>query len=409
MKKIIMSVFLISLVGLTACSGNSNPFGSDNPLDGQSPEVQNGEAPKGPQVPDEKPIGKDVFVIDGEGFSDHIVLQQNNEREIVLTARSFFDKSQYRMEITNLNAFKGATIESTDGDVAAGQVATIKFKWSPTAKEVFNMVTTYKMDVMVYTTNMKNVYSYTKSFSVFVYREEYTAPEVTNIQKLGTPLKEGQATTFMVDVRDKDGVDLPSDGRPKLMVLPSYSFGTNLAPYISTGTATQDLTDPTLWHFTVTVDLKKAELTDSSINGNFYVAAKSRFDKVSPPLSGMIDVWSNVAAPKTTWPTTLKFKKGANNQYTFIVQDPKSEGILDVQIKSTCATWPGTASCACEPVMEAGKPVEFVKSCSIQWQVPADVTATTWDFEYTGKNLSKNKADTTPTEVNFKSVITLVN
>ena len=74
MKKSMVFAFLALSLAMSACGGNKNPFGSSDPFKDSPDDVKNGMLKPKPQAPDEKPIGKDVFVIDGEGFAEHIVL-----------------------------------------------------------------------------------------------------------------------------------------------------------------------------------------------------------------------------------------------------------------------------------------------------------------------------------------------
>jgi len=391
MKKSMVFTFLALSLVLGACGGNKNPFGSSDPFKDQPDDVKNGMLKPLPQAPQEKPIGKDVFVIDGEGFAEHIVLEQNANREVTLTARSFFDHSLFHLEISNLSDFKGATVTSTDGDSDAQQPATIKFKWTPGAEAVVEPVTVYTMNMLVYTTNLKNVYSYQKSFTVFVYRADYSAPEIMNIQKVVLPLKEGKSATFKVDVRDRDGLYYPIESRPTLMFMPKYIYyGANVSQYMSVDTVTQDPVDPSVFHFTVDVDLTNAEITNSSVTASFYVSAKSRFDKVSQPAASDMKVFTSLSKAMTTAPAAMSFKKGAVNHYEFQVFDPKSEGIVKMNPMYDCSSMPGSI-CSCS---QDTNDVSIVR-CVIDWTPAANYPlGTAAQLTYGSTTTNSSTADT---------------
>jgi hypothetical protein len=179
---------------------------------------------------------------------------------------------------------------------------------------------------------------------------------------------------------------------------------------MKTDTPTQDSVDPTLWHFNVSVNLNDAEITPDYDTLDYYVSARSRFGAVSVPVEGSANVWSKIGTPKTTWSEKLTFEIGAMNKYSFIVRDPRGDGILAAQVVSDCAAFPGGgASCSCEAVLDGGNAVGSEQMCTIAWNIDATVAPQDVNFEYSATNASQNKSNTNTVVTPFTGIIHLVN
>lgn len=373
--------FLFLSTALVIGCGDQDPY-KDTPADLKNGvSVTKGDTPTG-----EKPPGSDVFRIDGEGFTDDIIFKQDQEREVTISARSFIPGSKFALKIMNMETFPDATTTMTEGDAATSQRATVTLKWKPGLAQIQKDPTVYPLDVAVVTTNLEHVFSHKQSFRVLLYRSSFPIPEVVFVSPIPAVV-EGRTGSFKVDVLDYDA-------RPTLTFLPLHSsFNTtpnNGALYISSvSDGAQDVKNPALWHFDVSINTGTSEITTTSTNMKFYVAALSRFMVPSVPVETDYRVLTNTEKPVTSWNSEVNFKIGLDNRYQFTVSDPKKEGTITASF-SKCDVHPGAPSCYCEK-QKTPSEVKWAYVCTVAWTVPDTLKPNeTFQFTYDVINTNPN-------------------
>lgn len=396
--KSVVSLF-ISIVfafGLTACGGTSQ-----DPLEKQSELVKGGEVPSKPKPPKEKPLAQDVLRIDG---ADFFVFRENVEQEISIKARSGFNEALYTIEVTNMDSFKNATMTTIEGDVAKDQQAQVNFKWTPPKGMVFADVITYQLETMVYTTNLAENYSFKKTFNIFIYKETFSVPEIISVTSLPAAIKENTTAQFKVKVKDVDGTETTL---PSLLALTDYTQK-NGAPYVSWGKAVQDVNDPQMWWFDVTINLKDVDLTTGADNAEFSLSALSAAGKKSNPYKLNFTVWSSVLKPVTSWMDAVEFKIGQGNHFDFTIVDPRGEGKLTAKFLTNCSTLAGAPTCVCIPRVGIAGKADTLMSCSIDWMVPTGTPTQEQVIVFNAQNKSTLPGDTQMENANFSGKIKLV-
>lgn len=396
MKLISFCLIGVLALSLTACGGTEQ-----DPLDSLPPEVQNGQLPSKPKPPKEKPMASDVLRIDG---ADFFVFRENMEQEIAIRARSTFENVTYKVEITNLDQFKGATTEAVDGDAAKDTQAEVSFKWTPAKGLVFADVVTYTLDTIVYTTNLEENYSFKKSFNIFIYKETFNVPQILSMEPVLGAVKEGATAQFKVKVKDLDGTPTTM---PNLMALTDYTQK-NGAPYLSWDPPVQDPNNADNWLFTVKINLANVEITTGADTAEFSIAAVSAAGKKSNPSKGSFNVWSSITPPITSWLDVVEFKVGQSNHFDFSILDPRGEGKLSTSFLTSCATLPGAPACNCVLKVGVSGKANTLAACSIDWAVPSDISVQEQQIVYNAQNKSTLTGDAETKNVNFSGKIKLV-
>lgn len=399
MKWYLLATAAVLSLTLTACGGTKQ-----DPFADESEPVKNGQVPGKPAPPDEKPLSQDVLRIYSAEGGDYFVFREGVEQEIEIRATSSFNDVQYAVEISNLDQFKNATSETTEGDSSKGTGATATFKWAPPKGQVIADVITYQLEAKVYTMNFTHEYVYIKKFQVFIYKENFAIPEIVSISPVAGAVKEGKTSSFTVTVKD---IDATPSTQPDLLAMTSYA-DKNGAPYVSWNAPVQDAVNPTLWRFTVSVNLVDVEITNGQNKAELAIAAVSAAGKKSQAQKVSYNVWTSIMAPSTSWIEPVAFKIGQKNRFDFTILDPKGEGELKANFITPCAALPGAPQCTCANKVGVTGKANTLAACTIEWNVPADIPFQEQQILYTGENKSTLPGDVDVKTVPFNGKITLV-
>lgn len=398
MKWYLIVTAAVLSMALTACGGTQQ-----DPLAEESEAVQNGEPPGKPKPPEEKVLAQDVLrIFSSEG--DYFVFREGVEQEVEVRATSSFDNVQYTVEITNLNQFKDATSDLVLGDSKSGTGAQASFKWTPPKGQVIADVVTYQLEARVRTTNLANEYVYIKKFQVFVYKENFPAPEIVSISPVPGAVKEGTTSSFTVTVKDTDATPATA---PDLLVMTGYT-DKNGAPFLSWNAPVQDSSNPSLWAFTVRVNLTDVEITNGANNAELALAVVSAAGKKSQAQNVAYTIWTSVMLPTTSWLEPVAFKIGQKNHFDFSILDPKGEGDLSALFITQCASLPGAPQCACVSKVGVAGKANTLSACSIDWDVPANIPFQEQQFLINAENKSTVLGDPDSKAIVFNGKITLV-
>ena len=383
-------------IALVACGGTEQ-----DPLAKQPESIKQGLPPFAPKPPPERPLAQDILRIDSDSYH---IFRDNTEKEILITARAEFNDAIYQLNITNLNTFRGATVEAVDGDSSVGRKAELRFKWTPPKGLTYADIVTLRLKVEVYTTNYENNYKQTRDLEIFIYNEYTSVPEILSLGGLSGSLKEGDTGTFKVKVKD---IDSTVDNPPSLVVS-SDEKDINGAPYLSWGSPVQDIQDPTIWYFDVNVNLNNKELTSSKSIAGYKMGVIGASLRRSSLRSGSFTVLNKVEIPLSTWLTPVDFMIGKENRFEFHVFDPKGDGSLTAQFMTTCLGLPGSPRCDCAPQIGLTGKANTLATCTLAWSVPLDTLPQRLQLEYRADNKSTVVGDTQTANKTFFGIINLV-
>lgn len=301
----------------------------------------------------------------------------------------------YDVSIVNLADFPGATFDPSTGS----------FKWTPPPGFVDQ---NYTRNVRIQATIQTKFLPYrqtTQDIVAVVTRAEQD-PTVVSIEDLTTkPTKEGDVRRFKVVVRDPHGDDAKPEYKPHLEIVSSGATGASATSLISCdGTdgctnPTREKADPTLWDFTLVLDLSDAtaanghkEITKDQATLQFAVRAISRFGEASGLKPADVAVVTSIDDPVISWSEgdPLNVTAGQNNVVTFMVYDSGSNSNLTVNFDTRCDQVLGAnSSCTCTGI---GRDPNGPQLCTISWLVPAAPTQTDYDIVLSSLNQSKTDA-----------------
>lgn len=393
MKRLNPLLIAALALALSACGGKQQ-----NPFSEASEDIKHGKPPgANTDTKDEKPDPPTVLKVDGPA---HYVFQQGEELEITIPARSLYPKSQYKVEITNLDAFKGATQETVDGNTETKTMAQVKMKWTPPKDLFFDDKTALTLNVRIYTTNLDEDFSNIESKLIYVYKSNYSIPQIVKITPPAKPIKENSVGTILIQVRDEDGLDATYP--PTLDFGPASFSAMNAAAFLVPQSPTQELKDPAVWNFKVDVRLPNTVTTDSQVM-SYYVSAVSHFGRKSPASAGNFTAWTSIVPVVSSWSGPVEFKIGASNRHQFTVIDALQEGIVSVNLKTSLAGLPGAPTLGCAKAATQSEQI-----CTINWNVPADATVGDHQLSFDLVNKSPITGDTDMNTKAFSGLIKLV-
>jgi len=395
MKMAQMFLVVAVALSLVGCGGTEQ-----DPLASQPENIKNGEPPSKPQPPKETPQSQDVLRIDSDAYH---IYRDNTEKEIRITARTEFDDAIYELNVTNLSTFRGATIETIEGDASAGRLAELRFKWTPPKGIAFADIVSLRLKTEVYTKNYEENYKYTRDFEIFIYNENASVPQILNLGKLNSPIREGEMASFQVKVKD---VDSTVDSPPSL-IISSDIKDINGAPYLVVKSPAQDAQDPTVWMFNVDVDLRGKEITAGRSIAGYNVGVIGSSLRRSSMQTGAFTVMSKVEMPRTTWLTPVSFVIGQNNHFEFSVFDPKGDGILSTEFLTACMTLPGSPRCDCSMKSGVSQKANTLATCKLDWSIPEGTAPQSLQLQYRAENKSAIPFDTQTATNTFLGTINL--
>jgi hypothetical protein len=323
-------LLLVSALAVVGCK--------QDPLDGFDKSVKEALPPNSKTDPD---LSNKVL-IDVNNLYD---VREGEELSFRLSGRVLLPNSTFTLSIRNESSFPGIVFDQ------ASSTVTWKVPENFVRGDDYDVI---PMVIMLTTNEAPFLYDQ-KTVQISVFRN-IARPTIESHDPLDK-MTEGGVQDFDVIVRSEDEAD-----KPQLLVLP-LNNRTSLASFISTQWGPyQDKSDPSLWRFTVRIDLGDAELTSTYEDFNFGLQAVSSLGRISQVKELEIRVTTSVSAPVVTWNSSvIEFNSGEKSVFSFSAYDPKGEGDIRLDQTQLCAPLPG-ATCNC--VARSGGSELF---CQISW------------------------------------------
>lgn len=289
-----------------------------DPLDGKKGNF--GEAKPVPTKPDlSKPLDSKavrIYIPDFQSFQEGVM------SEFSITARVLLEGYKAEVSVENLADFPRATYDQATG----------MFRWTPPVGYVDS---TGENGVIAQKSLVIRAYGYKTGDQVLVgeaerplyVAREFRAPEITNVVKTESFVREGNTSFIQVTVFDKEAVATDRATWPKL-TLQSISGAKSLAGQISV--SRDENLGNNQYRIYLQVDVRDVELTGSIDTFKVGLIANSRFGKVSPMREVALDVYTSFASPVTTWTEVLQTRETEPTTYRFLITDPKLEANLSL-------------------------------------------------------------------------------
>jgi hypothetical protein len=315
--KVLKCIFAIGLSALfVGCSLEQDP------LAGKSDQIR-GATPTPP--PDQKPdpINSGNLVIDAP---DHKTFIEGTESSFEVQSRVLipgYDQTQIAIE--DMSAAPGATFDPKIGQL----------KWTPpigfTAGEAIRSI---KISLRAVATSSKDPsrvpISRSSSITLAVQKNPQE-PTIDSVYGMNVTLRENSMQRFQVKVKDPNSAGQAGQ-EPTLLFLAPDSSHINLAPFITDSNGTYDSNSET-WSYWMRLDIGQ-ELTDSSSPAGFEIQAVSSFGKRSSVYRVDTKIYTKLMDPVTNLKDGQVLKPDVENHVSFVVYDPKNEGILSIENQS---------------------------------------------------------------------------
>jgi hypothetical protein len=351
-RNVVLSLF-ISLLLLTGCAGDEKNFffgGQQDPLSEKDQAM--GDGTKDPQpVQGTKPIQSDAIRIDTVDFYSFLAGQAG---EFKINGRVLIPDYEMKLEILNAAEFDGATYDAATG----------LFKWTPNE----NLVTgadTYRdlvMQVQVVATKPGNIVLMgTRNVAVRVNRV-LKVPDIVTAGFDNTGIKVREGTTYSLTVMVNDPSAAVDQATWPTLLINSVAGSGNLVEYLRL--VTRDRQSNGQIRYVYYLDLTNTELTKSYKSFGLSFKAVSMFNKFSVEKTMTFNVFNKLVAPQTTWTSNISQRIGTKLNHSFMVLDPKDEGVLS--LGNLTGLPAGMAQPVCTTVTTS------IKSCVLSWDIPVN-------------------------------------
>ncbi|MBX3018694.1 MAG: hypothetical protein KF767_12445 [Bdellovibrionaceae bacterium] len=354
MMKQYTQLTLIAL-GALAFSG----CGNQDPLAGQPDYIKN--ATPGFQKPAPPVASKENMIISSN--ASHFFFTENVEGQVSITGRILLDNYETDLMVDNLADFDGATFDPATGI----------FSWVPPRGYVSGSESTRTTFLRVRLngrqTQTNITATRTEDFPMTISRLER---QPTIVKETGFPAsaaREGETLRLTIWVKDEDGVNQAGQ-KPRIFIQSPTNEPRvgDLTPYIrvaSEDNPDRDFSDPTMWKFTINVNLQDVDVTKNSGDFYFRVTAVTRFGKMSPTKEYRVAINTDVQHPILS-SDSFEAKVGVDMNQDVIVMDPRQEGIVTVEILNPSELPNGfTLNC----VQQSGR--RWMNVCRASWKLAA--------------------------------------
>ena len=377
---------LSALVAILAMNG----CGDKDPLSKQPDWVKT--AKPGVQKPVETGPKEDDFVISPTptffGFVEG--------RESSGAVHAAFLKEGYDVSVKadNLNEFDNATFQKVGADYV--------FTWTPPPNYVpTSEPVNTSLRVCVNASKPGQNTGLCKNIPVLVTADR-GAPVIDHEEGFPTQqIREGDVNEFTIVVRDTEEQS-GTPVAPQLRFEPNpnlFGNSVNIADCLQTQPPTQDVMNPHLWRFDVTLDLRERNLVKDLSTGVFRVLAVSKSMIESPIREYSVKLIPNVLTPQTSIAPgdELRAQVGKHFQQDILFIDPAQKGRMEAE--STTRQLPAGLIINCNPSVN----FTWMAVCTLAWDLPANAQPATYDLSLKGRNNSPVQGDnkTAETDLNF--------
>lgn len=395
-SKLSLFVAAIALTFVVSCG--KNPFQKD-PLTDQ-PDWVKGATP-GVQKPDTSSLNERDVVISADttffGFVEGV--------ESANTIHAAVLKSGFIAEVIadNLAEFEGGKFEKVGNDWIFTWNPPINYVPTSAAVETFLRVRVNASDAskVVQTTYRDFPIRVTANRGAPIIVREENFPSV--------PVREGELREFVIYVRDTEAVS-STPVPPILRFFPGANTGAannrvDVSSLLTVRQPTQVPRDPQLWRYEVTLDLRFRNLTRDSNPAVFRAVAVSKSRIESDVRDFQFTILPDVATPNCDVQNgeELRAKLGQVFTRTVIFIDPTQKGRMEAI--NTSASAPAGLQIQCQP---GSWPMEFMATCNLRWEVPANEQLAVYDISLQGRNNSPVTGDTKTAESQVDFTIRVV-
>lgn len=344
MKTLKQVTILAALIALTACGG-----WSQDPLKHAHSTMGPGQTK--PTTDHGTITGSDFLKIEAPLFK---LFKEGVEGEFSVTAR-VNASGDYTVVVTlkNLGSFDGATYDPATG----------KFTWTPAAGTATSEITEFPLDIeAVATAPGQPVFKTTYRVDVGVAKVvNASQPTISEVNQANSDIREGTTDYVTVKVDDPSvGSSTNPSDYPRLF-LQNVSNTPSIASFVEIQSPTK--LGNNSFEFAITVDLTNAEVTKDRTTYAASLIPMSHLNIQGSSQDITYSVLTSLSNLASTWPSQMTVKQGSKVDYTFLVIDPKGEGVVDVEDTSQI---PAGSNMDCQPSGQS------VLSCHFTWDVPVD-------------------------------------
>lgn len=358
-----MKFFLTTLLLLAGVACDKGAFKQD-PLAGEPDRVRNGTPPELRKPDNREACPTDALLI--ETFPDVAVFEEGVHGEMKILGRLLGCGQTYEIEV--LNPPPGSNFDS-----ATGMFSYVAPKYTVMSESYYvEKYLKLRMKTLEEPVVIKD-----RTLVYFVRRSSRTKPEIEKVEGLPNRINEGSEDFFQVYVRDEDSIGLHKElYPPRLRLVNNVEGKGNAIPFLRVNRPSepiQDKNDPTLWVFSVSINIRdRGNVFSSNENVSFSMVATSRFGAISDSKTERFQIVNRVKDPTISWGDKSHpiqtMRKGEANNLVFFAYDPLKEGRVSAEIATDCSKFGGDISCKCFFVY----PNEGT-SCQISWLIPREL------------------------------------
>lgn len=314
-----LTAALVFGLSLTACTG----FKQD-PFSDKEDSIKNATPPATKPV---QQTGPDRILFDVPLVN---TFKEGVESKLEVQYRSLLSGAyKYWVEISNLDAFPGATFDSQKNI----------FTWKPALGTVDSgsAVKTFELDVTVYAepTDGSNRPTRKETLTtVIAVENSMEKPTIVGVKYNGnmvTNLQTEEGKLLQVEVQVKDN----TDGKNTSLMFSALNNNTKtVAPFAKFLGKT--LNDPIgkVWSYSVQIDLTNAEITTGLDTANILISAVNGWGIVSVPYGLNLTVLTKIGASAATLPATIQAKAGQITTVPFVLYDTLNESYVEFAMLS---------------------------------------------------------------------------
>jgi hypothetical protein len=308
MKKIFFKAVLVLSV-LIVQTGCSN--WKQDPLADQDGILGNG-TDKPVKEETEKPLSSDAVRIVSDDF---LRFKENEELSFTIGVKNLLAGYSAELNIDNMAEFPGAKFNSSKGI----------FTWRPSkgtilAKDVERYMV---LKVRAIASRQGSATIYNEKEIQVVLNRQFNKPQITNIARSATLLREGEQAEVRVMIDDLDADPMDVNTWSRVMILPTQFQQKIISGYMSL--KSYRFVSGTTYEAIFTINLTDAEISQSKDDFYFDVALNSRFNQASDRQTQSVTVYTSFTELKSTWTTILEAQLGTKINYQFLIYDPKGE------------------------------------------------------------------------------------
>ncbi|MBK9322596.1 MAG: hypothetical protein IPM97_06520 [Bdellovibrionaceae bacterium] len=303
MIKILSIIFVV--VGVGGCSK-----WNQDPMEGQPWPNNSGKPSPGGEKPKDG-LPPDNIIIDTVSsytFQESFPGSFKIEARILLPGYSAPDIS-----IKNKDDFPYAAFDPTTGI----------FSWTPPFGTAGSEDSVLKqVEIQVVFRNPEAVIVKNEAVPVMI-KKTFLKPTIISVPEL-TSIREGESTKFSVVVRDQNATSSELTW-PVLVLHPPYS-GNNLAGF--TKVSSKERLPNGDFVFDLTLNLNGVEVTDTRVNFAANLVAYSFGGIASESKYVDVIIFTSFSDLTSTWRNEISVFTGQPINYSFVIFDPKDEGVL---------------------------------------------------------------------------------